>query len=127
MKRKRLKNLLRQLLVIEMSLPASKRSLYIGNREISRNLTDQEFNSPEIQQAIGKKLVKPVKGLVVSAAPEPAPKAEPKAEPKAKPKAKAKAKPKAKSEVKSEATIVSTPVEESADKAPDVDNQDRGV
>jgi len=111
--RKRLKNLLRQLLVIEISLPVGKRSLYLGSREISRNITDQELNSPEIRQAIAKKLVKAVKGLpVVRAA---APKVEPKVEPRTEPK------------VEPEAVVIPTSVEESVDEAPDTDNQDRGV
>jgi len=111
--RKRLKNLLRQLLVIEISLPVGKRSLYLGSREISRNITDQELNSPEIRQAIAKKLVKTVKGLPVARAA--APKVEPKVEPRTEPK------------VEPEAVVIPTSVEESVDEAPDTDNQDRGV
>ena len=115
--RKRLKNLLRQLLVIEISLPVGKRSLYLGSREISRNITDQELNSPEVRQAIAKKLVKAVKGLPVARAA--APKVEPKVGPKVEPRTEPKVEP--------EAVVIPTSVEESVDEAPDTDNQDRGV
>jgi len=52
---KRVKNISRQPLVIALQ---SGSSVSIGNREISRPLTQQEFNSPAIQRGIKNKFLK---------------------------------------------------------------------